>query len=119
MLNGTLDPQTPLVVSQPLAANIALDNVVEVVVPYAAHGVIVQSPTAEGPCGLRLMYAWMNAPGEPLDLTCVDQVPAPDFFDGAAAIAAPVFGSNDAWDGGLSLPTSLPPPLPSPAPISP
>ncbi len=95
MLSGTLDPQTPPSLARPLSG---ADGPGQhfVSVPWAAHGVVFQSPTEDGTqCGAELMADFLRDPLT-LDRGCIDRLRRPD-FDGAQ-VARDYLGLEDLWD---------------------
>ena len=99
MMNGDLDPQTPLAVAREMASHFTGPHQQFVTVPRAAHAVTVRTPVAPGatPCGMQLFLAFLAAPEAPLDLRCLDEIPAESFV-GDPALNRIVFGMDDLWE---------------------
>ncbi len=71
-----------------------------VVVPFAPHGVIANSPVADSvlPCGLSIMASYFS--NQALDLSCIEKVLPIDFAgtrQETQELALAVFGSSDVW----------------------
>jgi pimeloyl-ACP methyl ester carboxylesterase len=95
MLNGTLDPQTPLKVATPTGEYFKGENQHFIVIPYAAHTTLTQSPMdAEyHSCGAELILQFFQAPTKPIDPSCVDLV-LPLDFRGTADVTKLLFGTD-------------------------
>jgi hypothetical protein len=95
MLNGTLDPQTPLKVATPTGEHFQGKNQHFIVIPYAAHTTLTQSPMdAEyHSCGAELILQFFRDPKKPIDQSCVDLV-LPLDFRGVASISELLFGTD-------------------------
>ena len=105
MLSGTLDPQTPPAVAAAAGEHFTGAQQHYVQVPWAAHGVVFQSPTVDGTqCGAELMADFVRAPDE-VDRSCLRRVKRPE-FDGADA-ARDFLGMDDLWDGALGEEASV------------
>jgi len=95
ILSGTLDHQTPPAFAH--AAQRAYDNARLVLLPWAAHATIVQSPIGDGEhCGMLLTAAFLGAPNAPLDTTCSDQVLEP-WYELAPIRSSALLGRLDPW----------------------
>lgn len=112
MMNGTLDPQTPLEFAEAIAPHYVAASQGLIVLPRAAHGVIHQSPTSEGTsepsCGMMLWHQFLESPSVPLDSACRANILHHDFA-GSPALAEQFFGRPTLWGPG-SEPASLPAP---------
>ncbi|MDB4942370.1 MAG: uncharacterized protein JWP97_1904 [Labilithrix sp.] len=115
MMNGTLDPQTPEEFAENVASHYKRQNQGLVVLPRAAHGVIMQSPV-EGPaseptCGMTLWHQFLTSPTAALDTSCRGAIQGHDFA-GSPALAAHFFGTTTLWgntpadDGGSGTTTT-------------
>ena len=112
MLQGELDPSTPLEFAQAVGEHFDGDHQNWLTFAYSPHNVISGSPlsTAYPPehCGERLFYAFLDDPQGELDEGCVDEVVPPDF---EGLVYAPyVFGTEDYWENtgkGVAGPPSV------------
>ncbi len=112
MLNGTLDPQTPLLVAQPTMDHFTGPHQTAVVVQRAAHSVLFQSPLDEfgtTTCGMELMRQFLADPHTALDTSCSDQV-VPLNFAGSTPVTKILFGTTDAWDNSSASRAKATPP---------
>ncbi|CAN5693424.1 hypothetical protein BH11MYX4_BH11MYX4_52440 [soil metagenome] len=120
MMNGTLDPQTPLEFAQAIAPHYVFASQALVVLPRAAHGVIHQSPTTEGAsepsCGMMLWHQFLESPTGALDEACRANI-LPHDFAGSPALAERFFGRPTLW-GPAALGAQPLPPATSAAPGS-
>lgn len=99
MLSGTLDPQTPPGIAAAAGERFLAPGQHYVQVPWAAHGVVFQSPTVDGTqCGAELMADFVRDPAQ-VDLACLRRLRRPE-FEGADA-ARDFLGIDDLWDGAL------------------
>lgn len=99
LMNGTLDPQTPLEFAEVVAPHYAHPAQGLVVLPRAAHGVVHQSPTSDAAspaCGMTLWQQFIAAPFAPLDTSCKADIRAHDFA-GSPALAAHYFSRGTLW----------------------
>jgi len=100
MLQGELDPSTPLFFAQDVGDHFDGDHQHWTVFPYSPHNVISGSPlshehSAEH-CGERLFYDFLMDPQGELDTGCVDQVARLDF---EGLVYGPyIFGTEDYWE---------------------
>ncbi len=98
MMNGSLDPQTPLSIARLAADHFDGPRQRFVRVPGAAHGVIQQAPTRSGtPCGMSLLGAFLRDPDAPPDEACLADL-LPVAFTAEPATAEFLFGVPDLWD---------------------
>ena len=100
MLQGALDPSTPLDFAADVGAHFTGEHQHWNVFPYSPHNVISGSPLSHDAsaehCGQRLFYAFLQDPLGELDSGCVDEV-APLDFEGQ--VYGPyVFGTEDYWE---------------------
>ena len=100
MLNGTLDPQTPLAVADPARRMFDRPFQSFVAIDDAAHGVVSQSPMvdSEYACGLHLVASFLHDPSQ-LHTRCLRRLRPIDFR--GDTIAAEL-GLDDLWAGGTS-----------------
>ncbi len=98
MLNGTLDPQTPLAVAQPAGDFYRGANQHFVVIPYSPHTTLTQSllDTSGKTCGAELARQFLYDPTALLDTTCLSLV-LPLNFAGVTAITSLLFGTESPW----------------------
>lgn len=95
MLQGELDPYTPLAGARGVADALRGPGQHFVVIPWASHG--GQAPMAGGGnCQTRVWESFLSNPQAP-DTSCVAQVLPPD-FGGSAPVARAYFGRNSLWD---------------------
>ena len=101
MLNGTLDPQTPLFVADAARLRFRRPGQHFVAVDDAAHGVVAQSPVAGGgaPCGLLMLASFLHDPSSPVRSGCLRRLRRIDFRGDALAAD---LGLEDLWRGGPS-----------------
>ncbi len=100
MLNGNLDPQTPLSIAAPAAEAFSAPGQTFIEIDGGGHAAIFQAPTeGGGSCGLELISAFLREPGAPLDRGCLGRLRALD-FDGDPRAARWMLGSSDPWGGG-------------------
>jgi pimeloyl-ACP methyl ester carboxylesterase len=101
MMNGTLDPQTPLSVAETTGNHFDGAHQTFVVVPYATHSVLNQSPIELESdrtvltCGQLLLEQFLADPLQPIDTGCTDEVMAPDFVNQRRSEA--LFGVADPF----------------------
>lgn len=109
MLNGLLDPQTPIDTALPAAQHFTAENQHFVEVPWAPHGVVFTSYTKENleseqglRCGEEIMFNFLNQPEAPLDTSCLSNLAPLEFSADSAinqALSLELFGTDDMWDG--------------------
>ncbi|NUP04968.1 MAG: alpha/beta fold hydrolase [Polyangiaceae bacterium] len=100
MMNGDLDPQTPIWVAQPAAEHLHAANQQFVRVPRSAHCVVAATPVAQSSdqsCGLTMMLSFLQDPNVPVDTSCIANIPA-ESFTGVPANNLYVFGIQDLWE---------------------
>ncbi|PCC74595.1 alpha/beta hydrolase fold [Nannocystis exedens] len=111
MMNGTLDPQTPIEFADEIAPHYAKPGQTFVAVPDAPHGIVVRTPTVTAPhtpCGLSMFAAFVEDPLAPVDTSCLSDI-VPLDFHGDPATAAALLGTTDAWEDGA--PSTSPGPI--------
>ena len=102
MLNGTLDPQTPMSIASVAGEVFSGRHQTFVSIPNAAHATIIQSPTTDGDtCGLKLSESFLNDPTQTVDTTCLSELQDVD-FDGIEAYNEYLFGQPDLWENASS-----------------
>jgi pimeloyl-ACP methyl ester carboxylesterase len=98
LLNGTLDPQTPL--ANAMAFNERLQSPHKTFVPlsYSAHATINQAIAAnpaEPPCGYQILVSFLGNPNAP-DTSCASAL-LPVSFVSDPTQAHALFGADDIW----------------------
>jgi pimeloyl-ACP methyl ester carboxylesterase len=95
MLNGTLDPQTPLAVATPTGEHFSGKNQHFIPIPGAAHPTLTQSPIDADyhTCGAELIRQFFDEPTAELDESCLDFV-LPINFTGDTDITSVLFGTS-------------------------
>jgi pimeloyl-ACP methyl ester carboxylesterase len=111
MMNGDLDPMTPLWLAELMRPQFVGPHQSFVTVPRAAHCVTCQTPVAAGEqmCGLTLTLSFLRDPTAPLDESCLVDIPVESFV-GDPALNDFVFGNVDLWE---NVATVAPSPEPS------
>jgi pimeloyl-ACP methyl ester carboxylesterase len=104
MLNGDLDPQTPIWLGELAAEHLAGPTAWFVRVPRAAHAVIGQTPTPAGEtvgCGLEMVLAFLEEPSQKPSTDCLAQIPE-ESFSGDPELNAYLLGTTDLWENDAS-----------------
>ncbi len=99
MLNGTLDPQTPMELAQPMGDFYRGAHQHFVEMPLATHAVILNSPRKSGTmgtCGGELVGAFMTDPTAPVDTSCTEDILPLDFDH--EGLAQGLFGRASLWE---------------------
>lgn len=98
MLNGTLDPQTPIAQARLAARHLHGAAQRLVTLPGAAHGTLTASPVddSEQACGLQLLLGFLKAPAADPDLHCVDHL-LPLDFQGDPLLSVALLGTTSTW----------------------
>jgi pimeloyl-ACP methyl ester carboxylesterase len=98
MLQGGLDPQTPLAWGQALATHLNGGQQCLKVVPDAAHGVLFGSPWhgGKGDCALLLLRQFMDDPSTSPDHACQNDTDPLHFTPDAKDVFA-LLGSQSLW----------------------
>ena len=95
MLNGTLDPATPIEGAREVAAHFTGALQVFVELPGTAHA--WSSPLPSGNwCALNLFAKFLEDPHVPLDLGCVAEI-VPPSWEPNPELARAAFGVDDLW----------------------
>jgi pimeloyl-ACP methyl ester carboxylesterase len=99
LLNGTLDPQTPLANAIAFDDRLRSPHKTLVQVAFSAHATIEQAlvtnPT-QAPCGFQILESFVGNPNAP-DTSCAMES-KPVSFDSDPIESASVFGTPDFWD---------------------
>jgi len=81
LLNGDLDPQTPLKWATIASSHFRHNNQKLVVVPFAPHFTLLTSPVDNSafPCGMQLTASFFLSGGSSIDDSCLSHVQPIDF----------------------------------------
>ncbi|MCC7539995.1 MAG: alpha/beta fold hydrolase [Deltaproteobacteria bacterium] len=102
MLNGTIDPQTPIETARAIAARLAGPHRVFVELPNTLHTSVIASQTAaslrgeELPCGARIERDFLAAPDVAPDTSCIADI-LPQAIGGSPEDNVASLGVEDAW----------------------
>jgi pimeloyl-ACP methyl ester carboxylesterase len=109
MMNGDLDPQTPIWVGDDAAEHFTGPGQSFLTVPRAAHCVIAQTPAAEGErsCGMKLLLDFLGDPLLAPDTSCYAEIPE-ETFTGDPAWNEYLLGTRDLWENGPQLAAAAP-----------
>jgi pimeloyl-ACP methyl ester carboxylesterase len=118
ILNGELDPQTPIAWARAASEHFKLPQHHFVSVPKGAHGVLLSTVPAnvlipevleeEGSrlwqyaCGKQIVFDFFEAPASPPNTSCLSGIHLPSFSGSLpvhAYVSMEVFGTTDMWDG--------------------
>jgi pimeloyl-ACP methyl ester carboxylesterase len=100
MMNGTLDPATPIEGVLPFAEHYKGEHQQLVVFPGATHGVMQSSWTNETPsrsCGRVVLESFLADPKKPVDQSCIAAIP-PVAFTIPADKSTALLGIADVWE---------------------
>ena len=100
MLNGDLDPQTPIWVGGELKDRFTGPFQTFLTVPRAAHCVIGQTPVAEEgarSCGMKIFLEFLRDPRAAPDTSCFAEIPE-ERFTGDSEWNAYLLGTTDLWE---------------------
>jgi hypothetical protein len=114
MMNGDMDPQTPLSTALPAKNYHDKPNQIFVEVPWSPHGVLFASHTDTSienmltggldyltdTCGFELFSAFVNDPTAPLDLSCLQNTHPLEFSETSSLsqyAAGFLFGTSSIW----------------------
>jgi pimeloyl-ACP methyl ester carboxylesterase len=103
ILNGELDPQTPVDLATVFAQKLQSPHQTFVKFPFSAHDTVVQSwarSPDQVPCGYQIALDFLAHPETP-DTSCVSSSPAVS-FDSTVEQAQSWFGTDDLWDNGVA-----------------
>lgn len=98
MMNGSLDPATPLAIQGGAKTAFTGEHQTFVTIPGASHGALLNSPVTtagETPCGASLVASFLESDGSAVDTSCITRL-APPTFDHAKA-TQDFFGTSDLW----------------------
>ncbi|MBN1138904.1 MAG: alpha/beta fold hydrolase [Anaerolineae bacterium] len=96
VLAGRYDPITPPEWSRAAVAN--LSNRTFVAFPASGHSV-----NSDNPCAQQITTAFLDNPGQTLDLSCVQAAPRPEFVLGSEIIIAPAMYEIHYGELGYSM----------------
>lgn len=109
MLNGNLDPQTPIDTALPAADHFNGQNQHFVEMPWAPHGVVFVSYTKENletqeglKCGEQIMFDFLSDPAATPDTSCLADLAPLEFSADSEvnkATSLELFGTPDMWNG--------------------
>jgi pimeloyl-ACP methyl ester carboxylesterase len=107
ILNGDMDPSTPLAMATWLHRQISVvqkqaDTVYLGVMPFSSHGTVMNSPVPDSPvpCALSALASFVTSPDHEPDLTCAAQILPPNWKGDTVElqeISKYVFGTPDMW----------------------
>ncbi|KAH3764241.1 alpha/beta hydrolase fold [Pelomyxa schiedti] len=102
MLNGNLDPQTPLYFAEEVYNHYAGPTVTFEIVNAAVHCTIANSPVdnSDTPCGLQMVVGWILSDTKTLDTTCLDHLVPIDWAGTTTddqQLSLTTFGVTDMW----------------------
>jgi pimeloyl-ACP methyl ester carboxylesterase len=103
ILNGTLDPQTPLANATAFNEAVSSPHKTFVTMPYSAHATIEQAQVMsvdEPACGYQVLQSFLQNPDAP-DTSCVATA-LPVSFASNPEEAETWFGTEDLWDNEAS-----------------
>jgi len=116
MMNGSLDPQTTMAMALPTGEFYTGAHQTFVEFPYAPHGVLASSLTADGEmelmmgsvdyllstCGFLMFEAFVTDPKIPLDMGCISELAPLDYGTSSylsMGLAMYLLGTDDMYDG--------------------
>ncbi|MCY1060699.1 alpha/beta fold hydrolase [Nannocystis sp. SCPEA4] len=105
LMNGTLDPQTPIEFADEIAPHYSGPNQTFVAIADAPHALVVRTPTMTAPhtpCALSMFAGFIADPLAPIDTSCLDDI-VPLDFHGDPAVVAGMLGTSDAWENDAPL----------------
>lgn len=98
MLNGDLDPDTPLSNAKVQFEVIQAPLKHLVTIPFASHFTVFSSPVHDSDsidCGLQIMLSFLSDSNKAPDTSCLSGLISPDWHGNSAM----PFGTKDMWDG--------------------
>jgi pimeloyl-ACP methyl ester carboxylesterase len=103
MLNGDLDPRTPISLAVDAGVNFDGANQVFEEIIRGAHSVLVQSETQDstGYCGIELAVEFLKDPQSYAGNDCLENIKMPD-FEGEAEDNLDIWGVEDRYESGGS-----------------
>jgi pimeloyl-ACP methyl ester carboxylesterase len=99
LLNGALDPQTPIELATAFSQKLASPHQTFTTLPYSAHDTVVQGWARnpdQPPCGYRIVLDFLQHPEAPDTSCAADTLPVS--FDSTIEQAQTWFGTTDLWD---------------------
>jgi pimeloyl-ACP methyl ester carboxylesterase len=98
MMNGDLDPQTPIWLAESANDHLASANHWFFTIPRSAHCVIYETPTNDTTgCGMEMFLDFLQDPSEPPDASCYSGIPE-ESFTGDPKWNTYFFGTTDLWE---------------------
>jgi pimeloyl-ACP methyl ester carboxylesterase len=107
MMNGGLDPATPLPAALTVKDRFQGPNQTFVTFPDEGHGVEGQSPTDvlwSHDCGFQIVDQFFNDPTAQLDTSCLGSV-LPLNFSGTPLVNKSLWNTTDVWENTAAAPT--------------
>ena len=104
MMNGDLDPQTPIWVAQEAEAHLNGAYQYFFTLPRSAHGVVAESPVASAgqyPCGFQMMLDFIDDARTSPSGDCLADIVTVD-FSGNNPYSPYLFGTDDMWENGAA-----------------
>jgi hypothetical protein len=98
LMNGTLDPQTPLANAVAFDGRLQSPHKTFVQMPFSAHATISQALVtnpAQPPCGYQILTSFLGNPGAP-DTSCAGAA-RPVSFASDPTVSESLFGTPDYW----------------------
>lgn len=101
LMNGTLDPQTPLEFAEQIAPHYTKPYQTFVKFPRSAHATIFSSPIEGGGaneiCGSIVWAQFVANPTATLDTSCTDKIQQHHFESGEPGVAQWMYGRPSLW----------------------
>jgi len=99
LMNGSLDPQTPLDEALRFGASFDGAHQTFVTFPEVSHAALSQSPMVGGglTCGARIVEQFVRDPEATLDTACTAEIDTRDFTL-TPRFAQVLFGTSDLWE---------------------
>lgn len=107
MLQSPLDAQTAFAGASDFASHYTQAHQTFVVIDRGSHGLVNQSPTAMGDCGMNVIGQFIVDPTKTLDTSCNADVLPLDFEHKGESFGT---GTKNVWDNGTMLTANGPPP---------
>lgn len=99
-LQSPLDGQTPIEGAQELASHYTEPHQSFVTISRGGHGLITESPTPTGPCGMKIIAQFMADPKAALDTSCSADVLPLDFEHPGENFGP---GTLSVWENGAAV----------------
>lgn len=111
LLNGDLDPQTPIETATAAQSHFIAPHQTFVTVPFSPHGVVFESPVltpGAPPCGAQMIAGFVADPEADVDTQCLADL-APVTWDEAPEVLDLLFGTQDMWENPQPVAGDAPP----------